>query len=50
MLKESIPAIDNVSPPIGISPIVRGSDFSVEEDEESESVSEWEIENRKAKV
>lgn len=45
--------MDNVSPPIGVSPIVRGSEFSVEEEEDEddeESVSEWELERLREKV
>ncbi|XP_052059015.1 ankyrin repeat domain-containing protein 26-like isoform X5 [Mytilus californianus] len=48
---EDIDCVDNVSPPIGVSPIVRGSEFSVEEeeDEDEESVSEWELERLREK-
>ncbi|CAC5372278.1 Ankyrin repeat domain-containing protein 7 [Mytilus coruscus] len=48
---EDIDCVDNVSPPIGVSPIVRGSEFSVEEEEEEdeESVSEWELERLREK-
>lgn len=51
MLQEEIDCVDNVSPPIGVSPIVRGSDISPGDDEEEEeSVSEWELERMKEKV
>ncbi|CAG2196436.1 Ankyrin repeat domain-containing protein 7,Ankyrin repeat domain-containing protein 26 [Mytilus edulis] len=49
---EDIDCVDNVSPPIGVSPIVRGSEFSVEEEEDEddeESVSEWELERLREK-
>ncbi|XP_063435582.1 ankyrin repeat domain-containing protein 26-like isoform X15 [Mytilus trossulus] len=49
---EDIDCVDNVSPPIGVSPIVRGSEFSVEEEEDEEdeeSVSEWEVERLREK-
>ena len=52
LLQEEIDCVDNVSPPIGISPIVKGSDMSLGDDdeEEEESVSEWELERMKEKV
>jgi hypothetical protein len=36
LLQEEIDCVDNVSPPIGISPIVKGSDMSLGDDDEEE--------------